>query len=55
MTSSDIQCAEAEVFENAASEVDAKVQRVHIGMHGPEIEHRLRHVFESFQWEQARV
>jgi FkbM family methyltransferase len=47
----DIQGAEAAVFEQAATAVDAKVQRVHIGTHGPEIELRLRRLFSSLGWE----
>jgi FkbM family methyltransferase len=47
----DIQGAEAAVFEEAASFVDAKVQRVHVGTHGQEVELRLRQLFSSLGWE----
>jgi methyltransferase FkbM-like protein len=43
----DIQGAEADVFEQAAPEVDAKVRRVHIGTHGSDVEPRLRRLFGS--------
>jgi FkbM family methyltransferase len=47
----DIQGAEADVFEEAATSVAAKVQRVHVGTHGPEVEERLRRLFSSLGWE----
>ena len=47
----DIQGAEADVFEHAASDVDSKVRRVHIGTHGSEVESRLRRMFGSRGWE----
>jgi FkbM family methyltransferase len=47
----DIQSAEADVFEEAAEAVDAKVKRVHIGTHDADGERRLREVFSSLHWE----
>jgi hypothetical protein len=47
----DIQGAEADVFEEAATSVAAKVQRVHVGTHGPDVERRLRRLFSSLGWE----
>jgi FkbM family methyltransferase len=47
----DIQGAEAAVFEEAATFVGAKVQRVHVGTHGPQVERRLRQLFTSLGWE----
>ena len=46
----DMQGAEAAVFEEAAPVVDAKVQRVHVGTHGPDVERRLRELFSSLGW-----
>jgi FkbM family methyltransferase len=46
----DIQGAEADVFEQAAPEVDAKVRRVHVGTHGSDVEARLRRLFGSRGW-----
>ena len=40
----------ADVFEQAAPEVDAKVRRVHIGTHGSDVEARLRRLFGSWGW-----
>ena len=31
--------------------VAAKVHRVHVGTHGPDVEQRLRQVFSSLDWE----
>ena len=47
----DIQGAEAAVFEEAATLVASKVQRVHVGTHGPNVERRLRQLFSSLYWE----
>jgi FkbM family methyltransferase len=47
----DIQGAEAAVFEEAATFVDAKVQRAHLGTHGQDVERRLRQLFTSLGWE----
>jgi FkbM family methyltransferase len=47
----DIQGTEADVFEEAAQAVDAKVKRVHVGTHRAEGEQRLREVFSSLGWE----
>jgi FkbM family methyltransferase len=47
----DIQGAEAAVFEEAATVVGAKVQRVHVGTHGADAELRLRQVFSPLGWE----
>ena len=47
----DIQGSEADVFEEAASAVAAKVQRVHVGTHGADVEGRLRMLFSSLGWE----
>jgi FkbM family methyltransferase len=49
----DIQGAEADVFDEAAAVVDAKVVRVHIGTHGAEVEERLRATFSSLGWEKV--
>jgi FkbM family methyltransferase len=46
----DIQGAEADVFEEAAAAVDAKVRRVHVGTHGSEIERSLRKTFSRLGW-----
>jgi FkbM family methyltransferase len=46
----DIQGAEAEVFEEAAIAVDTKVQRVHIGTHGEDVEADLRRTFSRLGW-----
>jgi FkbM family methyltransferase len=46
----DIQGGEADVFEQAAPQVDRKVRRVHIGTHGAVLEHRLRRLFTSLGW-----
>jgi hypothetical protein len=47
----DIQGAEADVFEHAEPDLDAKVRRVHVGTHGSDVESRLRRLFESAGWE----
>jgi FkbM family methyltransferase len=47
----DIQGVEADVFEAAADAIDAKVRRVHVGTHGPEIEERLRALFGGLGWD----
>jgi FkbM family methyltransferase len=47
----DIQGAEAAVFEEAATVVAAKVQRVHVGTHRTDVELRLRQLFSSLGWE----
>ncbi len=47
----DIQGAEAAVFEEAATFVDANAQRVHVGTHGQQVERRLRQLFTSLGWE----
>jgi FkbM family methyltransferase len=46
----DIQGAEADVFEEAATSVDAKVERVHVGTHGGHVERPLRELFSSLGW-----
>jgi FkbM family methyltransferase len=47
----DIQGTEAAVFEEAATFIVAKVQRAHVGTHGPAEERRLRKLFSSLGWE----
>lgn len=49
----DVQGAEAAVFEEAAADVDAKVKRIHVGTHGPEVERRLRRLFSSLGWDKV--
>ena len=51
LVDADIQGAEADVFEAAAADIAAKVRRVHIGTHGPEVEDRLRRLFDRLGWE----
>lgn len=46
----DIQGAEADVLESAASVLDAKVRRVFIGTHNHEAEERLRSSFLAHGW-----
>jgi FkbM family methyltransferase len=46
----DVQGVEADVFEEAADLVDARVARVHIGTHDASVEERLRHVFRGRGW-----
>jgi FkbM family methyltransferase len=51
LVDADVQGVEADVFEAARSELDAKVARVHVGTHGLENEERLRHLFGGLGWE----
>jgi len=46
----DIQGSEADVFEAAATQLDAKVTRVHIGTHSHAVEERLRALFSRLSW-----
>ncbi len=46
----DIQNAEADVVEAAAEEIDARVELAHISTHSPEVERRLRVVFDRLGW-----
>jgi hypothetical protein len=51
LVDADVQGAEAEIFEAAGDALDAKVRRVHIGTHGPELEERVRRFFTSRGWQ----
>lgn len=46
----DIQGAEADVLESAATHLDRQVRRVHVGTHSEEIEKRLRELFGGLGW-----
>jgi FkbM family methyltransferase len=46
----DVQGTEAEVLTAAASALDSRVRRVHIGTHGPQIEADLRVLFGELGW-----
>jgi FkbM family methyltransferase len=48
---SDVQGAEADVFEGAADRLSEVVRRVHIGTHSDENEERLRSLFSGLGWE----
>jgi FkbM family methyltransferase len=47
---SDVQGAEADVFEAAGQRLTEVVRRVHIGTHSDENEERLRRLFEGLEW-----
>lgn len=47
----DVQGAELAVLEAAASQLDRKVRRVHIGTHAPDIEAGLRQLFGQMGWD----
>jgi hypothetical protein len=47
----DIQGWEFKVLDVAAGLLDQKVGRVHVGTHGPEIESKLRTLFQRLEWE----
>lgn len=51
LVDADLQGAEADVFEAARDVLQARVRRVHVGTHGPEIEERLRRLFRGLGWE----
>jgi FkbM family methyltransferase len=46
----DVQGAELDVLSAAKEQIDAKVKRVHIGTHSPEIEEGLRTLFTDLGW-----
>lgn len=46
----DIQGAEADVLESARASLAARVRRVHVGTHGPDVERRLRELFVGLGW-----
>ncbi len=46
----DVQGAEADVLASAREALDAKVQRVHVGTHGPEPEEGVRSLFGALGW-----
>src|SRR5579862_2832483 len=47
----DVEHAEADVLEAAASAIDEKAARVHVGTHSTAIEQRLRELFQALKWE----
>lgn len=51
LVDADVQGAEADVFEAAGDALDAKVRRVHVGTHGPELEERVRRLFSNRGWQ----